>query len=231
MEHHAVLLLNDPLPDLLVEVDFVAGHEPSQFALDGLRSVLEEVTAKRHVTILPATEIPRLAVPPTFESVTDYHFKHFSHREPGTDMNLRWKENGTLHIQYLNGRSNDFVGVYMDGLGITILPDYIRASTVVSPYWTGIIDHRLIERAMLIHEVGHALGLVDCGVPMVRHHHDDGLSRCHSNQVDSVMRYGYGEAPETLFGIVARQDFDPVWQFDEYDRADLAAFIESSRRS
>ncbi len=226
--HPHTLLLQNSVPDLLVEIDYVAGREPSQFALNALRSVLENVTDKRIITILEPTEIPPTGDEQTFASVERAHREHFSHGGSNDDGNVRWKENGTLHILYLDGQGDGFSGVYTQDLGVAILPDYYQSAVLIGPYVTRPVDPRVAERAVLMHEVGHALGLVNCGIPMVRHHHDDGVSPCHSNRIESVMRYGYGQMDEALLGMMMSQDVEPVWQFDEYDLEDIQAFIEAN---
>ena len=78
-----------------------------------------------------------------------------------------------------------------------------------------------LEGVVLVHELGHSLGLVGCGIPMSRPH-ADAASGCHSSNATSVMQ------PR-----VARVAQWPAWGpaeplgpfgWDADDLADLAAF-------
>lgn len=81
-----------------------------------------------------------------------------------------------------------------------------------------------LEAVVLVHEFGHALGLVGCGIPMQADHADPGSS-CHSSNASSVMH-----------SRVARVAQWPAWDpasglgpfaWDADDLADLKAFRAS----
>lgn len=85
----------------------------------------------------------------------------------------------------------------------------------------------VLEAVVLVHEFGHALGLVGCGIPM-QAPHADGASPCHSANVTSLMH-----------ARVARIAAWPAWStdsafgpfaWDAHDLADLEAFRDAARR-
>lgn len=84
-----------------------------------------------------------------------------------------------------------------------------------------------LEAVVLVHEFGHALGLVGCGIPMVAAH-GEGPGSCHSANASSLMH-----------AKVARVAQWPEWRpdsplgpfaWDAHDLADMAAFRDSVRR-
>jgi hypothetical protein len=84
-----------------------------------------------------------------------------------------------------------------------------------------------LEAVVLVHEFGHALGLVGCGIPM-QVQHADPASACHSANATSLMH-------SKIARVAQWPDWDPAAAFgpfawDRDDLADLAAFRESVRR-
>jgi hypothetical protein len=81
---------------------------------------------------------------------------------------------------------------------------------------------RATERAIWIHEIGHAIGLVDNGLPMAADHKDPDRG-AHSDNDDCIMYWAYQGGSlgdrvfESLFGD------QPTLGFDEYCLADIAA--------
>lgn len=73
------------------------------------------------------------------------------------------------HFADANGVQNGVLGVSLGTSGvIAMFKDVIRSTDV--PAVPNVV--RFVEQAVLIHEVAHALGLVDNGVPMVAAHRD-----------------------------------------------------------
>ncbi len=81
---------------------------------------------------------------------------------------------------------------------------------------------RRTERGIWIHEIGHAIGLVDNGLPMVEDHKDPERG-AHSHNEDCIMYWAYtGEAlaDRVVDAILGEQ---PELGFDEYCLNDIAA--------
>lgn len=224
-----------PYPNLVIEVDYARGFEPSEFALDALLATLEEVTDKDRITILPPTPLPdeqRFRSDVNWvEGAIGLHEEFFDSHDPSS---IRYGEGDTayLHLMYLNGRYEGNKSAAM-GLAtsrtIFIFPSYfrekagllIRTANQIVPDDTS----QRIERSVLIHEMGHMMGLVNGGAPMVRDH-DDGTR--HSSNPKSVMHRGIeaslGPRTELL-------DNEYPYKFDHDDLADLRALQERARQS
>jgi hypothetical protein len=230
----AALLWAHPYPDLLVEIDYVEGREPSTLALDALRDTLRGVTDKAEIVIAPPTLLPASdsrfqgGREWTREELADVHKAYFQARASDA-----FGDEGTarVHVLYLNGRyptGSTFHGTLpTSALGLQIrdallmFPDDLpTAQDEERPWGT------LYERSTLIHELGHAMGLVNHGIPMQRPHvAEDGV---HSSNPRSVMAQGH-RGPWVLEEV---QDGEWIpYRFDADDLADLAAFRETGRAS
>lgn len=225
----AALIWAEPFPTLLIEVDYVEGREPSRLALDVLLATLTEVTDKREVIIQTPTALPR--EDPRFSGPRDWSAAElFALRkeffDAGHPAELGRDGVAFLHVMYLNGR---FVDDEVSGVGAQIGPAvYVfldRARDLsVGHYGTPNPTREYDERSILIHEVGHALGLVNHGIPMIVDRlHNDGR---HSNRPESVMWPGL-RGPSFL-EIVQDNTWTP-YRFDEYDLQDLQTFREAGR--
>ena len=219
-----------PFSDLVIEIDFAPGREPSALALDGLRQILASATDKREVRVLPPTPLPDEA---RFRSADadwsgrhrDVHVEQFDSFDGGPGRYGRG-DAAYVHVLYLNGRIDNngsvTTGIHTE-YGISIYVDDMRNP----PPTRATADQLLmltapdeIERAVLVHEFGHLLGLVDAGARMVRPHSD---GQGHSTSAQSVM---YGGVHATQ---LARENKEVVWTFDEDDLADLRQLQAEAR--
>lgn len=82
-----------------------------------------------------------------------------------------------------------------------------------------------VERAVLVHEFGHALGLVGCGIPEVRSHQAQEYE-CHSANKESVMWFIMHNSDD-IRKYILEDGFSPVWRFDADDLADIRAAQET----
>jgi hypothetical protein len=78
-----------------------------------------------------------------------------------------------------------------------------------------------LEAVVLVHEFGHALGLVGCGIPMQAEHADP-ASSCHSSNASSVMHSRVARVAQWPASDPAAGLGPFAWDGD--DLADLAAF-------
>lgn len=218
----AAILSDDALTELVVEIDYAGTYEPSALALAALDETLHRYTEKHKITILPPTPVPAFSGVHSVDDARQYHKQtrdHATAREP-------WIGNVYyLHILYLNGQMEDTarVGFYVEN-EITILSDLL--TSIVGPYvmeLPGGIREDQMERKTLIHELGHAFGLVNCGVPMIRPHEDPN-SPCHNTNPRSVMSGWNWTRPEEDPVQSAKEILEINWRFDADDEADLARF-------
>ncbi|MBA3655201.1 MAG: hypothetical protein H0W70_13530 [Actinobacteria bacterium] len=116
-----------------------------------------------------------------------------------------------LHLFYLSGRFADdgVLGVAVRADTLAVFPDEIASAT--SPF----VSAARIERAVVTHELGHVLGLVDLYLETNR---DDAEHPGHSTNRGSVMYYAVeSDLVAQLFGG------PPPVDFDSSDLADLRA--------
>lgn len=216
-------LASDPFR---IVIDHVPGRAPSVMALEGLHATLQELGTSANLTVRES--LPELGRPYTTEDILALHAGH----DPGSDLTWRDAEGtGVLHVLYLDGNSTDDEGariVYglafgMGGIPlIAIFPDLLpttslfRASTQLPGQ-----GHGGYERSVLVHEFGHMLGLVACGLPEV-HPHADPEDECHSRNESSVMAASMHAASDPLEWAFD-DEMQPVWRFDADDWADIRA--------
>jgi hypothetical protein len=197
------LLTNRTADRLALTSFYIEGRAPSQRAMEAVAARLKDLTGKREVTVLPPVHLA-LANASRDHGWTAAEAQGVAARLPAL------AQPGTAVLVYL----------YLDGYGashgrvsgfgadsITIFPDTFR-----------LYSHAdgSLERAVLLHETGHALGLVNHGLPMVRDHVDRSEPcLCHSSNPESVMAHPDDSA-------------HPLG-FDNDDLADVRAFQGAHR--
>ncbi len=167
---------------LLVEIDYPQGRAPT----DAARTLLEDRLLERcgksaGVTLMldealpPETFLPVMSLADV-QAIEDAHRSQFS--------NLATKT-VALYVLYTTGASDEdgpngvIVGYAHRGGSVVI---FIDNATGAGP----LITDAEVEGYTLVHEIGHMLGLVNNGVPMVAWHED--LSHpAHDTNSDSVM--------------------------------------------
>lgn len=126
---------------------------------------------------------------------------------------------GVLTVLYVQGASDQdtsnskVLGVFFENGRIAMFPDAINQGGLLGSQF-GAAD---VERAVLVHEFGHAIGLVNLGIPMQRNHEDADHEK-HSANAQSVMYWKV----ETTLGLSSLTGSIPT-DFDADDRADLQA--------
>ena len=92
-----------------------------------------------------------------------------------------------LNVFFLKGLAESgpsVIGLHLSGTKtIALFKDVVASSASAS---TDAATQRYVEQATLVHEVGHAVGLVNNGLPMTSSHEDAG-HRAHCHNPDCVM--------------------------------------------
>jgi hypothetical protein len=212
------LLWRSVSTSIIVEVDAVAGLEPDPAAIDLLRTTLATVTGKT-IALTGPTVIPAQGGDYSMHDLARIHHDTAFFGPEGYVDGGRT----VLHVLYLDGRA-DGDDLEHRTLGRTLMAEgavvifrtsYSSAHRLVDGEWTDATAE--MDAHVLLHEVGHALGLVGNGIPQVRDHGDP-ASPGHSRYPESVM---YHHPPMTPKQLVT----GPVsTTLDVDDLADLAAF-------
>lgn len=209
-------LLGSTYDELLLDIDYIPGHPPSDLALNELRNVAQNLTGKR-VTILGPTVIPTASQYDDVWTGDDIEKLSKQTRTSRTDA-------ASLHLLWLDGSKDDPSGERV-ALGTThkdiliIYHEQIARDPLANPLEAPRINAELVERAVVMHEFGHALGLVGSPLPALTQRQPT-PGDPHSKYRSSVMHPtidSYAAYTMLLDGE------EPVYQFDRYDLADIAA--------
>jgi hypothetical protein len=205
------LVSSDRYTSWVIEVDAVAGMTPAQSSLDLLRSRLVEVVDKPGgVRLQTSDTLPARGGVWTSRDVVDL-------ARSSADLQSR---DGTVvtHLLFLDGRFEqaNVLGVAIGHDTIAIFSQVIRDNCTT---FNGCLSGpESVFRAVLVHEFGHAMGLVNNGIPMVRNH-EDPEHKGHSANCASVMYW----AVETtsIFNLTCGGRTSAPTTFDADDKADL----------
>lgn len=166
-------LLWDAYPTVVVEINAVPGLEPKPAALDALRAALNIVGHKQEILIVGPNPIPAQGGDYRDVELLALH-KRWARFAPPDGL-VTQGGRAYLHILVLDGRmlaegDNVVAGRTLREGAIILLPEtYNNASTMV---FGRLVPAHGAERHVLLHELGHAMGLVNRGVPMVIPHED-----------------------------------------------------------
>ena len=162
-------------PQLQIKVFYEVGAEPyiSDTPLLKYWSILEQnmeaLYAGREVEpqlVVPKELNQMVSMPASgdLKWTTDEVVKLAQKMNPVSDSSFQ--------IFFLNGRANDgdgIIGFHINGTRIIAIFKEVVRSTGSG---AGQMVPKYVEQATLIHEMGHALGLVNNGVPMQEEHQD-----------------------------------------------------------
>ncbi len=221
------LIRDDLCKDLVIEIDHVAGMAPDAEALDYLRSALAEVLRKDSVRII----IDQTSL----QGRDQWSSTQLQNLEADTRDNTNNGRTVFMHMLYVDGQFNEpgregVVGFARGSHHIVMFKEQILKATRDDPqrlYFPSTTETEF-ERAVLVHEFGHALGLVNNGIDMVNDHEADsctigGEERAddgHSDNEDSVM-FCSVHTVSGLTGLFA--DSAPPSRFDANDKNDICA--------
>ena len=213
-------------PRLLLEIDHPVGAAPNEDALNTLVNTIKEVTGKTDVQVSKSASIP--SEPSKRYTYAEIRSLEKAHRDFHSSG-----DRAVLYIVYVAGGSEadtdsaQTLGAVYAGTSVVMFKGNIKANT-----GSGALNTKprevFVERAVLVHEFGHAAGLVNLGAPMVRPHEDTAhgeRGRGHSANKNSVMYYTADTSE--LISTLLTGGSDIIYQFDEDDKADLRALRDS----
>ena len=189
----------------IIEVDSVEGQAPSSGALELLRSRLQEVANKPGgIEIRQSDTLAARGGTWSSRDILDLD-------SSSQDVHTTGKTVVT-HLLVLDGEftTDNVIGVAIGHSTIAIFMQTIRdgCGPICLPPGTDPI-----VRSVLVHEFGHALGLVDNGIAMVNDHEDPEHPGHSSNdqsvmwwQVETIGIFGLGTAPPSTFDAADKAD-------------------------
>ena len=207
--------LRSDVSSLVIEIDYSPGNAPKSESIATLKSRLASVCDKPGGITVSSTETTFSNSGPW--TADDVSSSAHETRESGPIAQegvLRW------HIIFPDGKYDDdsVLGVAVDASTIAIFQDSVDEAEGLF----GRPSRDDVENAVIIHEIGHLLGLVNL-VYESPVNHEDSNHKGHSNNEDSVMYW----AVETV-GIRQFITGDIPNDFDDDDRADLAGLADGS---
>lgn len=198
----------------VIEVDVAPGMEPPSGVLDLAKQRMESLANKPD-----GVEVRQGSVPSRGGTWSDKDILDFAdaHEDVGTSG-----KTAALHVLFLDGQYQKN-GV----LGVTFTADDGSQSGPVAIFAQSIKNGcgplclsgtTPAFKTVLVHELGHAVGLVNNGIPMARPHEASSCQgnpdRGHSNNPNSVMRCD--AETNGIFNLAS----EPPNDFDAADRAD-----------
>jgi hypothetical protein len=198
---HDALLLPTPYATIRVEIDHQPGAKPDPVAIQAFLEELARVTAKR-VEVPSYGSVPATGGEVTRAQLVRLHEQTANHH-PGRDIVHGGRGIAYLHVLYLGGKlvqSGEPTGVggtmaHENGLLVVFPDSFTGAVQLVNG--ERVDAQGALERAVLMHELGHALGLVNRGVPM-QTPREDPHHPGHSVHKGSVMHHELTVGPTGL---------------------------------
>lgn len=228
LPRHSLLIRGEPFASLVVEVDSVPGLEPDERNQDDLAALLAGLVDKPGgVTVARDGALVSRGADHawTFAELMEMADASFDRALPDDAI--------AIHAMFIDGHSADdsdqgvVLGLAWSHTHIAIFEQTIQDICAGSALPPLLAERqcRGAELAIWTHEVGHLLGLVDNGLPMVNDHRDpDPQHGAHDASDACVMYWAYeGEALFDLIGDQLLGGGDAEVPFDQACLDDLAA--------
>lgn len=224
-------------PGLRIEIDWMAGHEPSASALDQLRGEVDVLVAGGYldkpsgVSLVLDDEIEIADDPDrvwTFEELDAVLREYAGSDVSGDDV--------VIHVLYANGGyeadgvASFVLGFAYAGNRMVMMADSIETSCeaklldVLTPGVADALCDRT-ESNIFLHELGHLFGLVNNGTGMVEPHQDE-ENGAHDSNEECLMYYLNERS--TIVDLIAESlinNGDGLIRFDQDCLDDMAAAI------
>lgn len=214
------LVKDEPYPELVVEIDHAPGREPCPGTVQALKTNLQFTTAKERVRVARPTEIPLQGGDHDNDELVLIHKRTTDHGPTGRDHGSGVSAH--LHVVFLDGNAASDNGGHAAGRTIYDYGVVFIFRDAFDHVYRNDDGRRVsavcdVERTVMLHELGHALGIVDRGVPQTEDR-EHPAHPGHSMNPNSVMY------PRISFASDGRLLQELPVSFDATDLADLAAF-------
>lgn len=207
---------------LLVEIDHEPNAAPESLTLSSLRSNLEAILDKPGgVEIRTAVDVSSGGGKVSFSKIRDL--------EDGARDHFKANKQAVLYVMFLSAGSSEdtnngrVLGASYSGSSIVMFKENIKQARAncqaQSPLGVGCPSVATLEEAVMIHELGHILGLVNNGIPM-QTAREDAQHEGHSTNQKSVMYWAVDSGNIINFFLDGN---DIPNKFDSNDRNDMRA--------
>lgn len=195
----------NPFSKLILEIDYANSTPPDQNAVDTFISTIKQYVNKPGgVAQAGNNSFASQKETYTSKDLLDLAQKYRTNYSAGDTV--------TLYVLFINGsfaENKNALGVALNSSMFVIFKDKINQAT------TALVFASEIERAVLNHELGHLLGLVNINYQSSMDH-EDANNPHHSNNRESVMFWAIEDV--SVANILR---FGPPYQFDEADKHDI----------
>ena len=203
-------LYSSAIGTIVLEVDYAAGAEPYTGSVVGFGDVWDVFANNAEALFAGADktfEVPRtLEQMELLPDVAGERFDYAAIKAIAEEHRDVAGGDGTasFYAVWLPGYYDDGETVRMDVLGVSFGDTGIVAMfkpVIAGAGGLGVGTEKLVEQVTLVHEFGHAAGLVNNGLPMHTPHQDEAHGR-HCSNTDCVMYYAV-ESTQDVVGFVA----------------------------
>lgn len=198
---------------ITVEVAYEVGAEPYIIWPNGSRNVWT-ITEQNIEALFANRPLPvDVIVPSDYSGMTSmpnqnkdtYTLQEIIDYAEDLRVGTNTETDGNIFLLFLDGYFTQNDTTRQNVLGVNIVGTTITAifKPVVDAAGGNILTSgrkQFIEQSTIVHELGHALGLVNNGVPLTSQHHDSD-NGAHCTNTDCVMYY-LNEGPDELMGFV-----------------------------
>lgn len=202
--NHQYLQAN-PFSRLVLEIDYVDSTPPDQNAVNTFVSMIKQYADKPEGVVLAGgNSLMAQKQKYTSQDLINIAKTNRSSYSSGKTV--------SLYVLYVNGslvENENALGVALTSSMFVIFKDQINQAA------TSLVFSSEIERAVLIHELGHLFGLVNINYQSSIDHEDFDHPH-HSNNKESVM---YWAIEDISVANILR--FGPPYQFDKADKHDI----------
>ncbi|HYZ93931.1 MAG TPA: hypothetical protein VFA34_16285 [Actinomycetota bacterium] len=203
------LYLSREVPRLVVEIDAVKDFGPTTYAMDTLRERLTQIADKPGgIDLLQPETIANGKSRLTRDDLIELEKRNRDHYSSKDVM--------VLYVLYVNGvfaDDTEALGVAYEASAFAVFQEQIREAAA-----TPLVPAISIEEAVIVHEMGHVLALVNIGYTSPRNH-EDAEHPNHSSNANSVM---YWAIDNVGIANLLQGRPTPPNKFDTNDLADLS---------
>lgn len=191
-------MLPPPNPNSRPLWSIVEDNIDLMFSYKSVAPTITVPTSLANMTVIPSQN--RTTWSP--ENVIELYKQHH--------LSVPTQTSAVFYIYFLNGLSTN--GSTTIAFSINTTPVIAVFKQVIENSGQGLGIQKFVEQSTIVHELGHAFGLVNNGVPMVVDHQDDAHG-AHSTNTDCVMYYlneGFGDLQDFYQSYITSGGTDTI---------------------